>query len=272
MEFTISAESGQDKFPEVELWIFPDKTTVQPDNEKIILYEAVATVAALNRPRQDPGQVVWDTREDCIQINLTQLSNKIYNKFNRSSINESHVSLTIKVQTVLTNLAVHPRDSARSTHHKFCSSLIERATNKSFLFIKNYDETGNRVAKSRRRRSTQTSVDDGSKDSKGNCHRKTLEVDLAEAYGSFVKGPRAVDIGDCYGGCTTSIKNTRLFSHHSIVKERLKLLPDRKELLDYTPCCMPVEFQPLRAHFSLNNKSHVIVQLPDLVVSQCGCR
>ena len=241
-------------------------------NEKIIRYEAEAHVAALKTPRKDPGAMTWITSEDCVQINLTQLSNKIYNKFNKSSINESHVTLKIKITTVNTNLAVHQRNTPRPAHHKFCSSIAQRASNVSFIFIKNYAETGKSIVKNRRRRSVPVEVgNSSSSEPEKSCHKTTLQVNLTEVYGSFVKGPKLLDIGDCRGACSSSTKN-HLFSHHSMAKERLKQLPKRKALINYVPCCVPVAFKPVCALFSLKEKSNVIVQLPDLVVSDCGCR
>jgi len=249
----------------VELWLFPDKTNVQLENEKIIRYEAEARVSALKTPRKDPGEVTWITSEDCVQINLTQLSNKIYNKFNKSSINESHVTLKIKIET-------DARSTPRPSHHRFCPSLAKRASNESFIFIKNYVNTGNQIAKGRRRRNVPAGVGNSSStEPPRSCQRTNLLVNLTEVYGSFVKGPRLLDIGDCSGACSSSTKNY-LFSHHSMAKERLKQLPERKALMNYVPCCMPVAFKPVCAHFSLKEKSHVIVQLSDLMVSDCGCR
>ncbi len=268
LDLNISAEKGHDKFPEVELWVFPDKTGVQSRNEKTIRYEAIANVAALNTPRKDSGEVFWDTNEDCVQINLTQLSNKIYNKFNKSSINESHVTLTIKIQAVGTNLAIHNANRNRPSHHNLCSLLARRATNSSFIFIKNYNEIRNHLSKTRLSRSSPTIV---KTPSTAGCSLVPLFVNLTAIYGSFVKGPLVLDIKDCIGTCSSSSRNN-LFSHHTIAKQRLKAIRHAEYLADYTPSCVPNKFKPDIVHFGLKDKSHVIVQLSDLVASSCACR
>lgn len=245
-----------------------------------IAFLAKASMAEVSNPRTEQGIIRWNTREDCVVLNLTNLSKKIYKVLQRRNLNESNVSMVIEITRKVTRRITLENDPAHSLQHNICSDLSQRSTDDPFLVIKNYDEKmadviGNRGERQDITSNTIHSVSEmntvNATSPNNCCNKSSLVVNLAKIYGSFVKGPTDINIWDCTGECTIT-SNSNLFTHHATVKERLKLLPKGEALSDFQPHCTPVAFKPLHVHFSVQNKSDVIVQLLDLVVGKCGCR
>ena len=273
LEFEIPYQSKTDDYPEVELWLFPDKSRVEPNTVEEITFLVKANVTEVSITRTSQGAVLWDTREDCITLNLTILSKRVYKLMKKKNLNESNVSLVVEITRTRTILTTLEYNHIRSLNRNFCSFLSNRITNDSFLVIKNYDE---KIEKRKKRNikfsDASPNVNEPTIINTNNCCNKSnLVVNLAEIYGDFVKGPTNINIWDCTGECTLA-SNSNLFSHHATVKERLKLLPDGEVLTNYQPRCTPVAFMPLHVLFSVKDKSDVIVQLLDLVVEKCACR
>ena len=271
MEFAIPRESNGKNFPNVELWIFPDKSTVEPNTVKEISFGAKVGIAGAMNPRHDQGIMLWDTRENCITINLTNLSKKIYKVLQKRNLNESNVSLTFEVIRTRTRHIILEDDPIRSLHHNFCSVLSQRSTNDTFLIIKNYDEKVTDVITDLKTSDPVHNVNElNSANPNSCCNRSSLVVNLTEIYGKLVKEPLDINIWDCTGECTAS-SNCNLFTHHASVKERLKLLPKGESLSHFQPHCTPMMFKPFHVLFGVQASSDVIVQLLDLVVEKCGC-
>lgn len=277
LEFTIPRQTTATNFPDVELWIIPDKSGVEPNSKMIIKFLARADISEASNPRTDQGEATWNTRDDCVVLNLTILSKKIYKVLQKRSLNESNVSLVIEITRTEMKPINDRNDSMNSRPHDFCSALSQRRTNDSFLVIKNYDEKGDNVMINWRKKRDTASIDaiHSSKlitTSQTNCcNRTSLVVNLTEVYGAFMKGPAEIDIGECTGECAMT-SNSNLFSYHAIVIERLKRLPKGKALSEFVPRCTPVAFKPLHVLFGVQDNSNVIVQLPDMVVGKCACR
>ena len=278
LQFVIPKHSNDgDTFPDVELWVFPDKSQVSRDTLLEIRYVAKADIPEASSPRMHQSLQLWDTNEDCIALNLTILSKKIYKVLQKRSLKESNVSVTIEITNVKESTRNHTADAL---HHDLCTSLSQRGSNQSFLIIKNYaDQSIHRLFDAENLEANTSSVKKreaindiaNNSTASDSCRVVSLIVNLTEVYGDFIKAPVMTDIKDCSGECTSYKRN--LFSKHAEIKERLKLLPGGSQLSEFEPSCVPLRYRPLNVHISLRNKpSYVIVQLPDLIVDKCACQ
>ena len=269
--------------------MFPDKSRIH--EHKILDINALvfATLPLTNNPKRDSISVLWGTREDCVSLNLTDLSKKISKVLQKKNVNESMVTVDIQIGAVLERSSI-PEDSARAVNRDLCSALVQRQSNDSFLIIKNYNEaTVPRLVRDtsysgRRRRDVSSqeydhqethqqpnNVTGATEKAVRTCELVPLVVNLTETYGTFIKAPILADIKDCAGRCALMLDG-EVFSKRGALKERLKLLPGREYLSSYEPSCTPIRFKPLHLLISLENStSEVIVQMSDLVADQCKC-
>lgn len=277
LEFTVPRQST-DGFPQVELWIFPNKSLTQPNKVLELGFLVQAHVPTASNPRSSQPTFLWNTNEDCVHLNLTSLSKKILKILQRKMVNESSVRLEVEIVRVRETSQTIENSNINTAQQDLCSSLSQRSSNESFLIIKNYNESnmhpiitqsGPNLARSER------DVDEVNSPPITRpinpCGVVPLAVNLSEVYGSFIKAPVVTDIKDCSGRCTLLLDRL-VFTKHGEIKERLKLLPGGEALSDFEPCCMPIKFKPLHVLIRLKDNSEVIVQLPDLVVDECACQ
>lgn len=272
LEFTIHKDSAKGPgYPNVELWLFADKTNIPANIIMEMRFLVKAFVKPANNLRSTQPIFLWNTNEDCVYLNLTKLSKKILRII---KVNESKVRLEVEVVRAADSgqrIANNPMNLARQD---LCASLSQRSSNKSFLIIKNYDESRTPFTTPQSRHSNAVSKRDVPIHDVflNPCGVVPLVVDLVEIYGNFIKAPTVMDVKDCSGRCTL-LHDRSAFTKHGEIKERLKLLPGGEALSNFQPCCMPVRFKPLHVLIRLEGKkSEVIVQIPDLVVDKCACQ
>lgn len=283
LEFPIPKVSTTGEGPDVELWIFPDKSLV-PKNKIIeITFRAIADIPQAYNSRTHVSSLVWNTNEDCIYLNLTSLSRKISKVLQKKNLNETNMTLVVPIVRVeeleldfqMDNSSIDPM------HHDLCTAMLQRETNDSFLIIKNYNEMYLQEAFSKHpyppttfhKRAVSEILTNYSIIGKpeNGCAVVPLVVNLTEVYGDFIKAPIVTDVRDCNGRCTL-LHDSSKFSKHGEIKERLKFLPGGESLSNYEPSCMPIKFRPLHVVIGLQPKSEVIVQMSDLLVDKCACQ
>lgn len=274
LTFTIPIQSSSgDEVPSVELWFFPDRAHIERNRILEVTFRVMANVFGTSNSRNDDPRETWDTNEDCFVLNMTTLSKKISRVLQKRNLNESKVHVSVEVINTRTRDSLSGNSTRRALNQDLCSVLSTRGTNDSFLVIKNYQEHfGPMVGVSTEFPSLAVEPNPRpTKDNSEGCRVVPLVVNLAEVYGSFIKGPTRTDIKDCSGKCT--LLQRSLFSKHAEVKERLKLLPGGEELSNFKPTCIPMDLKPLHILISImEDTSGVIVQLPDLIVERCACQ
>ena len=273
LEFAVPKQSIEG-FPQVELWIFPNKSLVQPNKVLELGFVVQARVPTATNPRSSQPTVLWNTNEDCVCLNLTTLSKKILRILKKGSVNESSVRLQVEVVRVL-ETSQTSRAANNIVQQDLCASLSQRSSNDSFLIIKNYNDSNLSPLSNPNLTRSKRDVDEVPSPPNvkfiNPCGVVPLAVNLSEVYGSFIKAPVVTDVKDCSGRCTL-VLDRLAFTKHGEMKERLKLLPGGEVFSDFEPCCMPVKFKPLHVLIRLKDESEVIVQLPDLVVDECACQ
>lgn len=277
LEFTIHKESATGTkgsgFPQVEVWLFPDRSLTPTNRVLDIRFLVQANVPPATNPRSYQPRILWNTTEDCVYLNLTRLSKRILKLIR----NESTVKLRVEVTRLAESNERIENDHINVARRDLCACLSQRRSNNSFLIIKNYDESSvpftppNAVAVSKRDVSEIDHVNVSADAFINSCGVVPLIADLTEVYGDFIKAPTLTDVKDCSGRCTLLLDRP-VFTKHGEIKERLKLLPGGEALSNFQPCCMPVRFKPLHVLIRLKDKSEVIVQMPDLVVDKCACQ
>lgn len=281
LEFLIPKQNLTGGGPPVELWVFPDKSSLTSRSRLLRLsFLAMANIPQAYNPRSDQSSFLWDTNQDCISINMTNLSKKISKVLQKRNLNESNVVLTLEITRVE---EITDADIANTTldalHRDICSSMQQRQSNDSFLVIKSYDDQevfaerppAYSVQKREAPEVPSNATEEGTDKEEHGCSVVPLVVNLKEVYGSFIKAPVVTDIRDCSGRCTLLHDGSK-FSKHGEVKERLKFLPGGESFASYQPSCMPIRFRPLHMLIKLQSKSYVIVQMLDLWVEECACQ
>lgn len=294
LEFPIPKVSTTGDGPEVELWILPDKSQTPPNKVDKITFRAVADIPQASNPRIHIANLLWNTNQDCVQLNLTSLSRKISKILQKKNLNETIMSLAVSIVRVEElEGEFQPNASVNPFHHDLCNSMLQRESNDSFLVIKNYDERGIQdqfsqqpgpPASASAQKSHNNdkvlpmglsaagaSVSVSRQHADSSCGVVPLVVNLTDVYGDFIKAPIVIDVRDCSGRCTL-LHDSSKFSKHGEIKERLKFLPGGESLSNYEPSCTPIKFQPLQVLIGLQAKSDVIVQMSDLVVDRCACQ
>ena len=242
---------------------------------------AKAFIPQANNERESQVVQLWNTNENCIALNLTILARKISRVLYNKNLSESTVRVTVEVSRMRETSRVIPNNTITAQRHDMCAYLSQRGTNDSFLVIKNYGE--NNIApfsiishpSLQRREVGETNMDNFTAPSEvkdDHCGIVPLIVNLTEVYGPFIKDPVTLDIKDCSGMCSLPL-DRELFSQHSQVKDRLKLLRGGDESLSrYTASCTPVSFKPVPIFISIRGSPDVIIQIQDLVVDKCKCQ
>lgn len=287
LNFTIPRQNTEEGHStHVELWLFPDRSETPPNQVMEIQLIAIPST----HKREYTIKFLWDTNVDCVSLNLTSVSRRIFNVLNRKNLNES--GLTVKMELIKAEPTSDTIEDSMigSLRQDLCTSQSRRNSSVPFLVIKNYDENelalsfGDAMLEEQDRanytdgiESTEEETEEPERENiaaefQKRCSRVPFLVDLVEVYGDFIKAPAVTDIGLCSGRCMLFLDSS-IFSKHAEVKERLKLLPggEALRLSNYEPTCMPVQFTPLHTLISLKNSSEVIVQIPDLVVEKCAC-
>lgn len=278
LEFTIPKQSTV-ACPDVELWIFPDRSQTPRNRIMEIYYLARARIPQVSSSRSHQFSVLWNTSEDCVHLNLTGLSKKISRILQRRNLNESDVSVEVEIVRMIHRNIQMESGIIEALKRDLCSSLAQRETNSSFLIIKNYDESKTQhvftkynlpppPSKAVQKRNIAEIL---TVSTSGSCSTVPFVVNLTAVYGDFIKGPIVTDIRDCSGRCTL-LHDGKRFSKHGEIKEMLKLLPGGDFLSTYEPTCTPVQFRPLHILIELQDKSDAIVQLSDLLVDKCVCQ
>ena len=94
------------------------------------------------------------------------------------------------------------------------------------------------------------------------CHLVDHEVDFKDLGLNFIIKPRKVNIGDCQGHCSFRSSNNTHYYFKSLLSDQP------------TPCCVPVEFEPLSVIISTSYEKKigiVVEKLSDAIISKCGC-
>lgn len=285
MNFSIPKQSIEgDLTPQVELWLFPNKSQVPANTVMEVVFHLTAFIFKPRSisSREDVVTAFWNTSHDCMHLNLTRLGSRLSRPLQKRSTNESIVTINGTITYLDENTdTVTARQSA--VYNDLCTVLSPRTSSRPFLVIKNYCEHEfvpcNQDMHSTQRREISGVDQTGeiaqapeetitAREGDSACKIVPLIVNLAEVYGEFIMAPREIDVKDCSGQCN----NGRIFSKHTEVKRRLRLLPGGENLPYFEPSCVPSEFKPIYMAIMLKDDSDIIVQMPDLLVEGCQCR
>lgn len=93
------------------------------------------------------------------------------------------------------------------------------------------------------------------------CCRYPLVIDFDEFDWDFVIMPRRYHAYYCAGECTFGQSDT---PHANLV--------ELSHVEDGSPCCTPVQTEPLNMIYFDDSKRIIYSKLKDMVCSKCGCR
>lgn len=250
-----------------ELWIFPQQIAAQQQagNFKKMKLLVTAELEHATRPRKEVLDVIWDTRMDCIALNVTSLSHKIVRNLEKHQLQQANISVSIEV--VSTRL----QSEIPTTEYfiDMCDALSEKQTKNPFLVVKYYVEEqplDSLTDTSHQKRSAVTEPPTTSQ----NCSVVPLTANITKLFGDFILHPKELEISDCSGSCNV-LRNRDSFSNHAYLVEKLKILDANRPTFKHKACCVPTEYKPEHLLISSYNR-FMIVQFEEMRVTKCGCR
>ncbi len=263
MEFFVPRKTESSYIQNAELWIFPH-SIVRPEGrfQRMSLLIS-AELEHASRPRKEVLDIIWDTRKDCIALNLTSLSRKISRNLVKNQLEQANIS--VSVELVSRSRQPHP-----TTDHIIdkCSAVAEKQSKNPFLVVKYFVEKPVDLSTltSRQRKSATVPTTTSQ-----NCSLVPLNANLTKIFGDSLLFPKVLDISDCYGSCNL-LKNRNDFTIHAFLAETIKQTDVNAPLYTRKTSCVPVQYKPEYVLFTEDKKMFILVLFDNMIVTECGCR
>ncbi len=266
MKVSIPKKTEDSYIQSAELWIFPQQIAAQQQagNFQRMTLLVSAELEHASRPRKQVLDIVWDTRLDCIALNITSLSRKISRNIEKNELEQANITVSVEV------VSTSAQSEIPITEYiiDMCGALSEKQTKNPFLVVKYYVEEQSLdplTDSSRQKRNTVTRPTTSQ-----NCSLVPLKVNLEKLFGGSLLYPKKVEISDCSGSCSV-LRNRESFSFHASLVEKLKTLEANRENLKRTVCCVPSSYEDEALVISDDNNI-MIVNFPEMRVTECRCQ
>lgn len=102
------------------------------------------------------------------------------------------------------------------------------------------------------------------------CQRHSLYVDFnAVGFSSWIQRPEGYNAYYCYGSCSLPLASHLNTSNHAIMQTFLNFA---NPTVVSRPCCVPTKLSQLSALIMEDSKTLMMMNYPEMVVEECGCR